>query len=150
MCIRDRYVPDDRQILNLMPDYYIYYILINNYIYKPYRALISSIRSIGFRAAMRSSSSIVISGSSYLRHVYNFSSVFNFIYGQSLQAQALLGGAGINVLPGLASVSYTHLDVYKRQVFNLSLSNPSDTNCSVIPVADFSPTLPPPNCFSPI
>ena len=64
--------------------------------------LISSIRSIGFFAAIRRSSSIVISGSSYSIQRYSFSSVFRFMCGQSLQAQELLGGAGIKVLLGEA------------------------------------------------
>ena len=35
-------------------------------------------------------------------------------------------------------------------VFIRPLSNPSPTNCSVIPVEDLSPALPPPNFFSPM
>lgn len=43
---------------------------------------------------------IVISGTSYFMLIYSFSSVLSFIWGQSLQAQLLLGGAGIKVLWG--------------------------------------------------
>src|SRR5688572_30180109 len=68
--------------------------------YNPYRALISSMRSIGFLDALRNSSSMIISGISYSMHRYSFSSVFSFICGQSLQAQLLLGGAGMKVLCG--------------------------------------------------
>src|SRR5882757_1586476 len=69
--------------------------------YNPKLALSSSILSMGRFAAMRNASSMVISGSSYSIHKYSFSNVFNFMCGQSLQAQLLLGGAGIKVLPGL-------------------------------------------------
>ena len=43
---------------------------------------------------------MIISGFSSLKQAYNFSKVFNFMCGQSLQAQLFSGGAGINVLPG--------------------------------------------------
>ena len=55
---------------------------------------------MGFFAANLKSSFKMISGNSYCRQRYSFSSVFNFMCGQSLQAQLLSGGAGINVLPG--------------------------------------------------
>ena len=44
--------------------------------------------------------SMTSSGCSYFIHRYNFSSVFSFMCGQSLQAQLLVGGAGIKVFPG--------------------------------------------------
>src|SRR3546814_10436670 len=44
----------------------------------------------------------IISGCSNFMQLYNFSNVFSFIYGQSLHAHALFGGAGMNVLCGLA------------------------------------------------
>src|SRR5690554_7345926 len=62
----------------------------------------SSIRSMGLRACSISSAGKSTSGNSYFMQLYNFSNVLSFMYGQSLHAQALFGGAGINVLCGLA------------------------------------------------
>lgn len=84
--------------------YVVTYLKYMHSIYNPAFALISSIRSIGFFAARRRLSSIFISGVSYSIHRYSFSREFSFMCGQSLQAQLLVGGAGINVLPGLAFI----------------------------------------------
>src|SRR5574343_278509 len=70
-------------------------------LYKPNFADNSNIFNIGFLAAFIRPSSIKISGCPYFNAIYIFSIVFNFICGQSLQAQLLLGGAGIKVLSGL-------------------------------------------------
>src|SRR5690606_17679630 len=70
--------------------------------HSPSLAEISNMRSIGLLARAITSAGNAISGCSNRMQLYSFSRVLSFMYGQSLHAQALLGGAGINVLPGLA------------------------------------------------
>src|SRR4051794_31277648 len=88
--------------------------------HRPYFLLISSILSIGFLAAIINALSMVISGCSYSIHKYNFSSVFNFMCGQSLQAQLLLGGAGIKVLCGLVFCIWCNMPVSVTTINSLS------------------------------
>lgn len=79
----------------------LYYNPKNFCYYKPNFALISSIFIIGFFACSIKSEGNSIAGNSYFKQLYTFSKVFNFMYGQSLQAHELFGGAGIKVLFGL-------------------------------------------------
>src|ERR1017187_6010309 len=74
---------------------------------RPYRAEISSIRSIGRRARLKISSGNSMRGASFFMQSRTFSSVFNFMYLHSLQRQLSVGariasktGAQRNSLPG--------------------------------------------------
>src|ERR1035441_5613990 len=73
----------------------------------PYRAEISSIRSIGRRARFKISAGISMRGASFFMQSRTFSKVFNFMYLHSLQRQLSAGiritsntGAHRNSLPG--------------------------------------------------
>lgn len=68
--------------------------------YNPAALLISNIFVIDGRPFLITSLERVTSGRLYFIVRYNFSIVFLFMNGQSLQAQVLLGGAGMNVLSG--------------------------------------------------
>jgi len=68
--------------------------------YKPALALMSSMRSIQALPFFKTELGKIISGNSYFKARYNFSKVLRFICGQSLQAQELFGGAGMNILFG--------------------------------------------------
>src|ERR1017187_494169 len=74
---------------------------------RPYRAEISSIRSIGRRARFKISAGNSMRGASFFMQSRSFSSVFNFMYLHSLQRQLSDGiritsntGAQRNSLPG--------------------------------------------------
>ena len=60
----------------------------------------------GIFACKRKFSSIKSSGNSYFKHKYIFSRVLSFMCGQSLQAQLLLGGAGIKRFYGVMLASF--------------------------------------------
>ncbi len=61
----------------------------------------SSMRWMGFTARSAISSSTSMVGAMNLSELYSFSSVINFMYSHSLQAQVpSSGGAGMNVLSG--------------------------------------------------
>ena len=74
--------------------------LVHQSLFRPSPAFseISSIRSIDLTPCSITQSSRIISGCSYFMHKYSFSRVLRFICGHSLQAQVLLGGAGIEGL----------------------------------------------------
>src|ERR1039458_10716027 len=81
---------------------------------RPYRAEISSIRSIGSRARLKISSGNSMRGASFFMQSRTFSSVFNFMYLHSLQRQLSDGiritsntGAHRNSLPGHRSEEHT-------------------------------------------
>ena len=95
-----------------------------------YEGVVIAIRNRGLN-----SSFIVISGNSYCMQRYNFSSVFNFMCGQSLQAQLFSGGAGIKVFEGFVfciscKIPVSVATIYSDALFVCVYFN----NCVVLPI----------------
>ena len=90
--------------------------------FNPALALISNILSMGNFALMRKSSFMNNSGSSYFKHKYIFSSVLSFMCGQSLQAQLLFGGAGMNVFWGDACIILCKIPVSVATMYSCDVS----------------------------